>query len=524
MSSFVNSVVNSIVSTFLPETKTKGSFLDLYTANNFTPELVADFKNSVYAKDGAASTFSGVIQHSRSGAARMVDSDGLEKWSPHNFVPYSESMQGATTSSLDVTPMAGGDGPISDYALLTPTATLSSHGLNGVGIASVVDGAQYTVECYAKAGGSSFIQIDTNSTATRYANFDLSGGGAVGTLGSNTESAAITALANGWFRLQMVYVPSATNQVTRIFVITSATADRRESWTATGTETVLLTGVRSYRSDLGGMVDNPETGDSYVPTEATSVFLPRRNAHVWDGSAWVNEGLLHEEAGTNLLLNSNDFTAASWFASNTGTLLKDAIGPDGELSATTLIDSNAGGTGFVFVRESVTVTPASLYTASVFAKADQLSDMLIYLVNFTTPPNDGVYFDLSAGTAQVNGAATFVSKQIVDCGNGWYRCSITFETDAADTTGDVNIYPVNSGEGGAEVDLDGTSSILIYGAQFEEGSIPTSYIPTLGAQATRTADTATILAADMPDLSSAALAGKTALEGNSWVITDGGAA
>jgi hypothetical protein len=48
------------------------------------------------------------------------------------------------------------------------------------------------------------------------------------------------------------------------------------------------------------------------------------------------------------------------------------------------------------------------------------------------------------------------------------------------------------------VDRDGTSSILIYGAQFEAGSIPTSWVPTLGAQATRAADTATILAADMP--------------------------
>ena len=37
---------------------------------------------------------------------------------------------------------------------------------------------------------------------------------------------------------------------------------------------------------------------------------------------------------------------------------------------------------------------------------------------------------------------------------------------------------------------DGTSGVYIYGAQLEEGSYPTSYIPTAGATATRLADSA----------------------------------
>jgi hypothetical protein len=316
-----------------------------YAANGFIPELGYDFVNEVYVVNSAPTT----VNFERSGAATMVDSDGVLKWSPHNL-----AINSTTPATQSIT---------------------------------VVSGVDYTVEC------------------TGAGSITLSGAGT----GSVTAGSPVEVTAS----------------------------------TATLTLTVVgsLDTMWAYRSDLGGMVDNPDTDNSYVPTDATAVFLPRRNAHVYNGTTWVNEGLLHEEAGTNLLPDSNDFTAASWFKSNTGTLLKDAIGPDGELSATTLIDSNAGGTGFVFVRESVTVTPASLYTVSVFAKADQLSDMLIYLINFTTPPNSGVYFDLSAGTAQVSGAATFVDKQIVDCGNGWYRCSITFETDAADTAGDVISTP-----------------------------------------------------------------------------------
>jgi hypothetical protein len=63
-------------------------------------------------------------------------------------------------------------------------------------------------------------------------------------------------------------------------------------------------GAHLYRSDLGGMVDNPDQSagfETYVPTTSAARYLPRRGHHVWNGSAWVNEGLLHEsEARTNL--------------------------------------------------------------------------------------------------------------------------------------------------------------------------------------------------------------------------------
>jgi len=37
-------------------------------------------------------------------------------------------------------------------------------------------------------------------------------------------------------------------------------------------------GAHLYRSDLGGMVDNPDRGDSYVPTTSAAVYMPRRGA------------------------------------------------------------------------------------------------------------------------------------------------------------------------------------------------------------------------------------------------------
>jgi hypothetical protein len=49
------------------------------------------------------------------------------------------------------------------------------------------------------------------------------------------------------------------------------------------------------------MVNNPDRGDSYVPTTTSAVYLPRRGHHVYNGYEWVDEGLLHEsEARTNI--------------------------------------------------------------------------------------------------------------------------------------------------------------------------------------------------------------------------------
>ena len=52
------------------------------------------------------------------------------------------------------------------------------------------------------------------------------------------------------------------------------------------------------------MVNNSaqSTGfETYVPTTSSAVYAPRVGHHVYNGSAWVNEGILHEsEARTNL--------------------------------------------------------------------------------------------------------------------------------------------------------------------------------------------------------------------------------
>jgi hypothetical protein len=265
--------------------------------------------------------------------------------------------------------------------------------------------------------------------------------------------------------------------------------------TITATTTTTYVGFRGGDNASTTYIDNVTVRETTALPDAAR-YLARRNHHRWDGSAYVNKGLMLEsEARTNLITYSEDFTDASWTLGRAVVAL-DAVGPDGVAnSAATLTDNSATGSNTSYIDETFTVSTSTAYTFSIFAKADQLSDVHLRAIGFTTPAEGGVYFDLSAGA--VGTEDTGYTGNIQNFGNGWYRCSLTFTTDAADTSGTVRVF-IADGES-LVVDLDGTSSILIYGAQFEAGSTPSSYMPTEGATFTRNAETLSILAADMPD-------------------------
>lgn len=274
------------------------------------------------------------------------------------------------------------------------------------------------------------------------------------------------------------------------------------------TTTLTLTVVGSldtmwaYRSDLGGMAPVPLTrrvagSTTYVPTTSAAVYLPREEAYTYVSGSLVGPYYQKEsDARTNLVTYSEDFTNGSFWASGNASITPDyATSPDGTTNAYRLQDNGNTGNAPVTVYFDPTVSTSTTYTYSVFLKADQLSWALLNIENFTTPASGGCYFDLSTGSVGTAGAGIF--GNIEDFGNGWYRCSVTFTTDATDTTGRIRIYLADA-DGDAAVARDGTSSILIYGAQFEQGSTPTSYIPTSGSTVTRSADSTTISAGNMP--------------------------
>jgi hypothetical protein len=94
--------------------------------------------------------------------------------------------------------------------------------------------------------------------------------------------------------------------------------------------------------------------------------------------------------------------------------------------------------------------------------------------------NTYVLANLTNGTITLRGGDN-TADSIEDYGNGWYRITLTGTAIATGTT--ALIFRL-----GANPTGDGTSGFYLWGAQFEEGAYPTSYIPTDGTTVTRVQD------------------------------------
>ena len=232
------------------------------------------------------------------------------------------------------------------------------------------------------------------------------------------------------------------------------------------------------RTDPSG---NDVTIDNISVVEVTDdTDLPRINYTNGEGS------LLLENQSTNLITYSEDFSQSYWDKTSATVSTSTITDPTGGQNSFKLVpDSGTGGNRSL--SENFTGL-SGLHTQTVFAKKGEYNYIMLRTRN---APNTGVMFDLENGTFNVNvTSAAFDSAKIEDYGNGWFRCSMTLDPSQMTTSG--RIYTSFSvGITGSETnsfDGDGTSGIYIFGAQFEQLSYATSYIPTEGSTVTRLAD------------------------------------
>ena len=193
------------------------------------------------------------------------------------------------------------------------------------------------------------------------------------------------------------------------------------------------------------------------------------------------KGLLIEEARTNLVPYSSDFTNAAWGKTRSSISSGEELAPDGN-TATKLVEDTTLAASHTLVYQ-YSSAPVSTYTNSIFVKAAGRTN-----VRLAQTISESFYADFSLSDGSYTaGPSTTASSQYI--GNGWYRLSITYTTTSIHNVALV-VY-ISTGTS-TTYDGDGTSGIYIYGAQLEAGSFPTSYIPTSGATATRAADIASI--------------------------------
>jgi hypothetical protein len=255
--------------------------------------------------------------------------------------------------------------------------------------------------------------------------------------------------------------------------------------------------VTSYDAATQSLVCNmTSTGGSGTFTSWRIGYRGPRFDHT---SAGVCRGLLIEEGRTNLLVQSENFgttwTAVQLNTTGTPAYLNVATAPDGATTAEKLIANTTSSTHQF--RQDVTLVSGTSYTISVYFKAAETNFATISVVGAANGNVDWVsYFDISASSPAAGQFNGFANTSLVDVGNGWRRCSVTFTATASGN--------LNTRFGGASASTlnsnfytgDGTSGFLIWGAQLEVGSFATSYIPTTTGSVVRSADVCSITGAN----------------------------
>tara|TARA_R110002153_G_scaffold3934_2_gene18827 strand:+ start:4956 stop:6212 length:1257 start_codon:yes stop_codon:yes gene_type:complete len=194
--------------------------------------------------------------------------------------------------------------------------------------------------------------------------------------------------------------------------------------------------------------------------------------------------LLLEPARTNIILRSQEFdNDVSWIKSRATVTANNVVSPDGTLNADKLIETS--DSGLHALSQNTTVASGTIYTFSIFIKKGSSSLIQFLFGTNNVSGNPYVNFDVNNGLLQNNGAT---SANIENYGNGWYRCCATFTTSVTAFTNFISpIQSISSGRASAFAG-NVNNNIYIYGAQLEQGSYPTSYIPTSGSAVTRVAE------------------------------------
>lgn len=202
------------------------------------------------------------------------------------------------------------------------------------------------------------------------------------------------------------------------------------------------------------------------------------------------QGLLIEPAATNLALQSQTLDNASWIKANANVTANTDTAPDGTVTMDTITEDGALAVHGVLA--GITVSAGGTYTLSAYVKASGRTFAYLYGTNVD---QYGAIFNLSTGAMGdiLAGTGSVTDKGIIAYGNGVYRIWVSGVMNGSGTVLNFVAGPAISlsNPAGYNYTGDGVSAVKMWGLQVEAGAAPTSYIPTVAAQASRSADVIT---------------------------------
>jgi len=199
--------------------------------------------------------------------------------------------------------------------------------------------------------------------------------------------------------------------------------------------------------------------------------------------------ILVEPQRTNLALYSEQFDNVTWLKGQSTVTANTIISPDGNTNADILFELATTSTHNVASSNLISFVSGTSYTISIYAKNNTSGRGLLQIAGYALGSGaSNIYanFNLSNGTL---GSVSGGTSTITAAANGFYR--LTFSFTCGNTISErLNYSLITSSTSTAFQSYLGDSSkgIIIYGAQLEEGSYATSYIPTTSASVTRNAD------------------------------------
>ena len=401
----------------------------------------------------ATTTIDPRITFSRGSQATLTDATGKLTYAPNNLLTYSEQFDNAAWTKIN----------------------------GGAGSAPVVT-ANVAV---APDGTTTADRLQTNSGGGAGADYSVLRQSATSTVGirsiwmkSNTGSDQTV-----YFGTPLNSTPALVTSTWQRFSYNATTAsaffDVGSYPSAVGSGVAATADILIWGAQLEA-VTYQTTPSTYVATTSAAYYGPRLD---YDPVTLAAKGLLIEEARTNLLTYSSDFTNVIWNNTNVTVTAAATASPDGRTNASKLAATATAATAFY---QTATVAGTSA-TYSVYVKqgTGPTTFQNFGLRNVTTLTNLlFITFNYSTGAIAYTTGSTGATAANV--GNGWWRISLTATSGI--TSGDTMAgYIGHSGAVATAGDF-----LYAYGAQLEAGAFATSYIPTVASTATRSADVATM--------------------------------
>jgi hypothetical protein len=439
--------------------------LDKYYAKASLVMVPSLYKTSIVYSERPLST-DGQLTFSRSTAATRVASNGLIERVRTNLALQSQTFDNASWVKAFATITANAttapDGTLTADKLIANIGYDPVSATGNLRQTNIVATNTHTISLYAKAAEFTSIRFRENFIVGAFLTIDLTNGSITGA-GSQYINPTATAVGDGWYRIS--FVTPATADLDKYSIRVANTGD--------GTSGVFIWGFQYEVSDFGPT--------DYIATTAAAVSVgPVANVPRLDYLGSSCPRLLLEPQRQNLALFSESFNNAAWSKVNATITANDAVSPDGYTNADKLVSTG----GASRVERFPTLADNTDYTASIFAKKGSVNFVAISFLKKNNV-QDRVFFNLLDGSIGTTEGSP-ISKSIQEYGD-YYRVTITSNSSSGATSPRIQ-YLI----GAIDNNVVTTSGdfIYIYGAQFEAGAYPTSYIPTLGAAVTRGADLA----------------------------------